>query len=71
MSPNDHIFVTDVTSAYGQINIQGPRSRELLQAVTSQNMSNDAFPFRRSREIDIGFGRAWCTRITYLGELGY
>jgi glycine cleavage system aminomethyltransferase T len=34
-------------------------------------MSNDAFPFRAAREIDLGFARALCVRITYLGELGY
>ncbi|MFO0664935.1 MAG: FAD-dependent oxidoreductase [Polyangiaceae bacterium] len=68
---NAHAFVTDVTSGYAQINIQGPRSRELMQAVTSADMSNDAFPFRGAKEIDIGFARALCIRITYLGELGY
>jgi 4-methylaminobutanoate oxidase (formaldehyde-forming) len=66
-----HAFVTDVTSAYAQINIQGPRSRELMQSVTSCDMSNEAFPFRGAREIDIGFARVLCIRITYLGELGY
>lgn len=66
-----HAFVTDVTSAYAQINIQGPRSRELLAAVTSADMSNEAFPFRTAREIDLGFARILCIRITYLGELGY
>ncbi|HEU4424237.1 MAG TPA: FAD-dependent oxidoreductase [Pilimelia sp.] len=66
-----HAFVTDVTGAHGQINIQGPRSRELLASVTSHDMSNEAFPFRTAREIDIGFARALCIRITYLGELGY
>ena len=35
------------------------------------DMSNEAFPFRAAREIDIGFARALCVRITYLGELGY
>jgi 4-methylaminobutanoate oxidase (formaldehyde-forming) len=34
-------------------------------------MSNEAFPFRAAREIDIGLARALCIRITYLGELGY
>ena len=66
-----HAFVTDVTSGYGQLNVQGPRSRELLQRVTSEDLSNAAFPFRAAREIDIGFARALCVRITYLGELGY
>jgi len=66
-----HAFVTDVTSGYAQINIQGPRSRELLASVTSADVSNEAFPFRTAAEIDIGFARVLCIRITYLGELGY
>jgi 4-methylaminobutanoate oxidase (formaldehyde-forming) len=66
-----HAFVTDVTSGYGQLNVQGPRSRELLQSVTSADLSNEAFPFRAVGEIDIGLARVTCVRITYLGELGY
>jgi heterotetrameric sarcosine oxidase gamma subunit len=64
-------LVTDVTSAYCQLNVQGPKARELLQKVTSADMSNETFPFRTAREIDIGFARALCIRITYVGELGY
>ena len=64
-------WVTDVTSGLAQINIQGPRSRELLQSITSTDLSNDAFAFRAAREIDLGFARVLCVRITYLGELGY
>ena len=67
----DHVFVHDVTSAYGQLNIQGPRSRALLQSLTPTDLSNETFPFRCAREIEIGFARVLCVRITYLGELGY
>jgi 4-methylaminobutanoate oxidase (formaldehyde-forming) len=63
--------VSDQTSGYCQINIQGPRSRELMQSLTTEDLSNEAFPFRSAREIDIGFARVLCVRITYLGELGY
>jgi len=66
-----HVFVTDVTAAYGQINIQGPKSRELLQSLTAADLGNEAFPFRAVREIDIGLARVTCVRITYVGELGY
>jgi 4-methylaminobutanoate oxidase (formaldehyde-forming) len=66
-----HAFVADVTAAYAQINVQGPRSRALLQTLTSADLSNAAFPFRAGREIDIGLARVLCLRITYLGELGY
>ncbi len=63
--------VTDVTSGFAQLNVQGPRSRELLKTVTSADLESDAFPFRAARWIDIGFARVLCVRITYLGELGY
>lgn len=66
-----HAHVADVTSGYAQINVQGPRSRALMQSLTSEDLSNEAFPFRTAREIDIGFAKVLCVRITYLGELGY
>ncbi len=70
--PDDaHAFVTDMTSAYAQLNVQGPKSRELLQSITMADMSNGPFPFRHVEEIAIGYGRAICVRMTYLGELGY
>jgi len=66
-----HAFATDVTSAYAQLNVQGPSSRALLAAVTRADVSDEAFGFRAARYIDIGFARVLCIRITYLGELGY
>jgi glycine cleavage system aminomethyltransferase T/glycine/D-amino acid oxidase-like deaminating enzyme len=70
-APDAHAFVSDVTSGYAQINVQGPRSRELVQSVTSDDLSSAAFPFRAARDIELGYARALCVRITYLGELGY
>lgn len=70
--PEDaHAFVTDASSGLAQLNVQGPRSRELLQSLTSVDLSDAAFPFRTAREIDIGYARVLCVRITYVGELGY
>ena len=66
-----HAFVTDVTSGLAQLNVQGPRSRELLQSLTSADLSNEAFGFRHAAWIDLGLARVLLVRITYLGELGY
>jgi 4-methylaminobutanoate oxidase (formaldehyde-forming) len=65
------VAIADVTSGLAQITVQGPRSRELLAAVTSADLSDAAFGFRHAAEIDLGFALGWCTRITYVGELGY
>jgi 4-methylaminobutanoate oxidase (formaldehyde-forming) len=43
----------------------------LLQSLTSVDLSDAAFPFRAAREIDVGYARVLCVRITYVGELGY
>jgi heterotetrameric sarcosine oxidase gamma subunit len=70
--PEDaHACVTDVSGAYAQLNLQGPRARALLQSLTSVQLDNAAFPFRSAREIDVGYARLLCVRITYVGELGY
>ena len=60
-----------MTARYAQLNIQGPRSRELLQSLTSVDLSNEAFPFRMAHTIDIALARVLCCRITYVGELGF
>lgn len=53
------------------MNIQGPKSREVMERLTGLDMSNEVFPYRAVREIPIGFALVSCARITYVGELGY
>ncbi len=63
--------VTDVTSGLAQLNVHGPRAREVLQRLTSVDLGDDAFAYRDAREIDLGFARPLAVRITYVGETGY
>ena len=45
------VSIADVTSGLAQITVQGPRSREVLAAVTSADLSDAAFPLpRRARD---------------------
>lgn len=70
--PDDaHCVATDVTSAYSVISVMGPNSRALLQSLTPDDLSNEAFPFAHSREIELGMGLVRASRITYVGELGW
>jgi 4-methylaminobutanoate oxidase (formaldehyde-forming) len=63
--------VTDMTSAYCLLTIQGPLSRELLQRVSPDDLSEEAFPYLTAREIEIGYSRLTALRVTYVGELGF
>lgn len=70
--PEDaHVCITNITSAYSVLNIQGPKSRDLLSRVTQADLSNEAFPFLSMQEIDIGYALVKAIRITYVGELGW
>jgi len=62
---------TDVTSGYAVLAVMGPKARDLLQPLTPADLSDAAFPFAASREIELGYGLARATRITYVGELGW
>ncbi|MCG8359173.1 MAG: FAD-dependent oxidoreductase [Kiloniellales bacterium] len=66
-----HAVVTDITSAQAVIGLMGPNSRELLSRVTDADLSNAAFPFGTSQEIELRYARVRATRITYVGELGW
>ena len=71
MPHGDRVAVIDVTSAYAVLGVMGPRSRELLQALSGSDLSDAGFPFGTSREIDLGHASVRATRITYVGELGW
>ena len=64
-----HVCVVDVTSQYAILSLQGPLSRLLLQKLTDTDMSNEKFPYRAARDIDLGFANVYCIRITYVGKL--
>ncbi|HEY5630286.1 MAG TPA: FAD-dependent oxidoreductase, partial [Candidatus Limnocylindrales bacterium] len=66
-----HLTTTDVSAGWTLLTVQGPNSRELLQGLTSADLSNAAFPYLAAREIDLGYARVWAMRVTYVGELGF
>jgi 4-methylaminobutanoate oxidase (formaldehyde-forming) len=70
--PSDaHAVLTDVTSAWTVLSVMGPRSRALLQKVSSADFSNDGFPFAAIQEISVGYATVLAARRTYMGELGW
>jgi dimethylglycine dehydrogenase len=51
--------------------LAGPRSRELLAALTDHDVSNAAFRFMDHRAIDVAGCPALVNRLSYTGDLGY
>jgi glycine cleavage system aminomethyltransferase T len=63
--------VTDASAAEAVISVMGPKAREVLQPLTPQSLSNEAFPFGTAQTIEIGMGLARAHRLSYVGELGW
>ncbi|MBM3543457.1 MAG: FAD-dependent oxidoreductase [Alphaproteobacteria bacterium] len=61
----------DVTSSNAVLSVMGPSSRDVIQSLTEQDMSNAAFPFGRLRRIEIAGAPVLALRVTYVGELGW
>jgi 4-methylaminobutanoate oxidase (formaldehyde-forming) len=68
---SDEVEIRDVTDELAVVGIWGPDARDVLQAVTDDDVSAGGLPFRRAKDIRVGSAPVLAQRITYVGELGY
>jgi glycine cleavage system aminomethyltransferase T len=61
----------DLTSELTTVGLWGPRARDILSAVTADDVSNEGFKFGACRTIDVGTVRVLASRISYVGDLGW
>jgi sarcosine dehydrogenase len=65
------VRIEDITEDHGTLSLMGPHARDVLEKVTSADVSNSAFSFAHVREIDIAGHTVRALRVTYVGELGW
>ncbi|MCH8984689.1 MAG: FAD-dependent oxidoreductase [Acidobacteria bacterium] len=70
-SPEKGVNVTDVTSGYAILSVQGPDSRKLLSEITTTSLSNEDFPYFTASEVDLYHARGMAFRLSFVGELGW
>jgi 4-methylaminobutanoate oxidase (formaldehyde-forming) len=63
--------LTDVTAQYAVLALMGPLSRQLLERLTRDDLSNAAFPFGRAQSLHVAGVPLLALRVTYVGELGW
>ena len=61
----------NITNQMGVLVIAGPKSRELLERVSSDDFSNEAFPWLSGKNIKIGSAETLAIRVNFVGELGW
>jgi len=63
--------VNDISDELCCIGLWGPRSREILAAITTDDVTNEAFPYLAARELTVNHVKLLAVRISYVGELGW
>jgi len=71
-APQDgSVEIQDVTTDYTCLGLWGPRARDVLRAVTKDDVSNKAFPYMSTQVIEIDGVSVMASRVSYVGELGW
>ena len=68
---DDDVTLRDITTDWACLAIMGPKSRSILSKVTSDSVTNEAFPYLTARFIAINGAKVWAQRVSYVGELGW
>jgi len=72
LAEGTEIKVREFTDAMPHLCLQGPLSRQMLQPLANQDLSNASFPYYRFREdVEIAGIPIFMTRLGYTAELGY
>ena len=63
--------ITNLSTDWAAIALQGPKSRDVLEANTGAALDNAGFRWLSARRIDIAGHAMWAVRMPYAGELGW
>ena len=69
--PRDGVVLENITDHWMGFSVSGPASRHILERLTLDDVSNEAFPFMTVRTMDVGGAEAVVGRLSLTGELGY
>ena len=72
LAAGTEVKITERRADIGHLAIQGPRSRELLEAMTDEDVSNEAFPYYTYKpNLDLSGVPTHVNRLGFTAELGY
>jgi glycine cleavage system aminomethyltransferase T len=70
--PDDaDVTMIDRSESLCTLGVWGPNARGMVDSVTEEDMSHDAFEPYTAQEITVGEVDAWAMRLSYIGEQGW
>jgi glycine cleavage system aminomethyltransferase T len=71
LPPDGSAQVHDQTNAWCTLGLWGPRARDILSSVTSDDVSHEGLPFARCKTIEVDSLPVLISRISYVGDRGW
>ncbi|MDH3440274.1 MAG: aminomethyltransferase, partial [Gammaproteobacteria bacterium] len=68
---DEQVEIENVTDNRGVLVLAGPKSRDVLAALTEEPLDNDTFRWLSGKEIEVAGVPARALRVNYVGELGW
>lgn len=65
------VWLRDISGGTCCLGVWGPNARELVQGLSPEDLSDEAFGFFRVRRIHVGEVPVLAMRVSYVGELGW
>ena len=66
------VIMEDISEQLGVIALAGPRARGILQPLTDNDLTNEAFPWLSAQMGEVGYAKGvHLLRVSYTGELGW
>ena len=65
------VSIRDISEEWACLPIWGPKAREMLRKITSDDVSNEAHPYLMTKQITINGTKVYAQRVSYAGELGW
>ncbi|MAH52310.1 MAG: dimethylglycine dehydrogenase [Candidatus Pelagibacter sp.] len=71
MPDDGSVQFENLTNSTGVLVVSGPKARDLMKKVSTDDFSNDNFKWLSSKKVDIGYAPCTAMRVNFVGELGW
>ncbi len=68
---DEEVTLVDQSDSLCTLGVWGPDARNVVDSITEEDMSHEAFAPYTAQEITVGDVDAWAMRLSYVGELGW
>jgi dimethylglycine dehydrogenase len=71
MPTDGSVIFEDLTNSTGVLVVAGPKARDLMQKVSTDDFSNENFKWLTAKKVNVGYAPVNAMRVNFVGELGW